>query len=132
MKLRTDEPLVIRELVSKMIAQAVLLRVDWRERFQYRSDDNLVSYMEIAWEIRRLSDKFPADAFQSVWFRYSRGGQGGVVIDSLFPPCRFCKRSPYNHFEYQCCFEATMYTPMTVEEASRIAHEEWGRDWHGV
>lgn len=129
--LRTDEPLVIRELVSKMIAQAVLLRVDWRERFKHRSNNDPVSYMDIAWEIRRLSDKFPADAFKSVWFLYSRGGRGGVVIDSLFPPCRFCRKSPYQHIEFQCRFEATMYAPMTVEEASRIPHEEWGRNWHG-
>lgn len=127
MRLLEDEPLVIRELVSKMIAHAESLRVDWRQKFKYRSDDNPISYMEIAWEIRRLSDKFPVEAFRPVWFWYERGG---AVIDSLFPPCRFCRRSPYNHFEYQCCFEATMYTPMTVEEASAMAHDGWTRDWH--
>jgi len=126
--LRTDEPLVIRELVSKMIAHAESLRVDWRQRFKDRSDDNPVSYTEIAWEIRRISDYHPAEAFRPVFFRYARGG---VVIENLFPPCRFCKRSPYNHFEFQCCFAPTEYSPMTVEEAQRVPIWLWNQAYGG-
>ncbi len=124
MRLLEDEPLVIRQLVEKMIAHAESLRVDWRKAFQYRSDDNPVSYTEIAWEIYRISVRHSAEAFRPVWFRYARSG---VTMEYIFPPCRFCKRSPYNHFEFQCCFAPTEYSPMTVEEARQVPLWVWNQ-----